>query len=358
MKRAIPDIINCKPLENFTQIRNGILRDPNISFKAKGLLALLLSNKDGWYSYSETIKRFSTDGDTAIRSALKELEENEYLLRLKYRDKNNKKIKGGFWAYTDLKGEFDLESTFNILEDNNMELMPRNTEFPTCGECTRGKPKTNNINIKNTNYSSSVSVNSEFTEKEVKYKEIIKEQIKEVIVIPEMIELTSPLFIREMANYSPTKKELEYFIENFTEQPLEYYKEYLIWSILEEKLFSPNSNEFIIPRIALLNKNVARRNHLYFAMENSEDIMFTLKSIIKEEKEMLDKKEKEEFLKNKESFTEFVENNDEIIDSEEEKPAQIEFEFLKNIHKLDDKNLDYISEEQLDDFIEDLLCNS
>jgi len=357
MKRIIPDIINCKPLDNFTQVRNSILRDNKISLKAKGLLALLLSNKDGWYSYAETIKSFSTDGDTSIRSALKELEDNYYLLRLRYRDKDDKKIKGGFWAYTDIPGEFNLDSTLLLLKNNNMELMPRITEKAICGEPPRGKAKTNNTNIKNTNYSS-VSDNSKLTEIETQYKQKIEEQIKEVLSIPELQEIVTPAFIKEMEEYSPSKNELSYFIENFGYQPIDYYKEYLIWAILEEQLYSPDKEELVIPRIALLNKNVVRRQHLYDAMNNSEDILFSLKSICKKEENMIDKEGKEEFFKKNVPFSNFLSKNKELLEKEKEKEEnskQIEFEFLENLHKLDNKNFDYIDEDDVDSYIESLL---
>jgi len=357
MSRTIPDIINCKPEDNFTQVRNNILRDPNISLKAKGLLALLLSNKDGWYSYAETIKSFSTDGDTSIRTALRELEENKYLVRLKYRSIDNKRIRGGFWAYTDIPGDFNLQNTFELLKNNDYELVPRNTENPVIGFCTRRKSQTNNTNIKNTSYrKNSVSDEEKLTDKENKYRLEIKGQIKEVLDIPELKEMVTPHFIQSMKQYNPTKKELSYFIENFDESLLSYYKEYLIQSIIEEKLYKDNSNDMFIPRIALLNKNASRREQLSYAANNCEEIEYSLKSIIKKEEKVIDKDTKNRFLKNKLSFSDFIKDEKDIdIEEEEQKEKPIEYKFLDNLHKLDNKKFDYVDDEEIDQFIEELL---
>ena len=47
-RRLIPDAINATPPNPFTMIPNTIINDPNLTFKAKGILAILLSNRDGW----------------------------------------------------------------------------------------------------------------------------------------------------------------------------------------------------------------------------------------------------------------------------------------------------------------------
>jgi len=66
---------------HFTQIPNAWLRDTNLSLRAIGLLAQLLSHRDGW---SVTIKSLATIngcGRDAIRSAVQELEACGYLAR-------------------------------------------------------------------------------------------------------------------------------------------------------------------------------------------------------------------------------------------------------------------------------------
>lgn len=118
----LPDAINCSPTKDFTQIPNAILRNPNLSFKAKGIICLLFSNKNGWVSYKEVLSKLSTDGSGSIQTGLDELKKYGYFCSLRYVDKTTKANKGSLWAYTDTSFRFDLTSHINILEVNNLEI--------------------------------------------------------------------------------------------------------------------------------------------------------------------------------------------------------------------------------------------
>lgn len=63
----------------FTQIHNAWIRDPNISYKAKGLLTYLLSHEVGYTITIGQIIRESGDGKQSVRSALEELIKAGYL---------------------------------------------------------------------------------------------------------------------------------------------------------------------------------------------------------------------------------------------------------------------------------------
>lgn len=67
---------------NFTQVPNTWLRDANLSYRARGVLSLLLSHEDGW---TITLKNLAADspkeGLDAVRAAVVELEERGYLVR-------------------------------------------------------------------------------------------------------------------------------------------------------------------------------------------------------------------------------------------------------------------------------------
>ena len=64
----------------FTQISNAILLDERLSFKARGILALILSRPTNWRIYvMELIARSAKDGKKAVQSGIKELFEIGYL---------------------------------------------------------------------------------------------------------------------------------------------------------------------------------------------------------------------------------------------------------------------------------------
>ena len=73
--------------KNFTVIDNGIFKDKQLSWKAKGLLTTMLSLPEDWNFSIAGLTTMSSDGDTVVRNTLKELEDNGYLTREKIREK-------------------------------------------------------------------------------------------------------------------------------------------------------------------------------------------------------------------------------------------------------------------------------
>ena len=65
----------------YTQIENCTLQDKNLSLKAKGLLVLMLSLPNTWNFSVNGLKAMCTESTTAIRTALQELEDKNYLYR-------------------------------------------------------------------------------------------------------------------------------------------------------------------------------------------------------------------------------------------------------------------------------------
>jgi len=67
--------------KNFTVVPNSVLTNDNISWKAKGIFSYLASKQDDWNFYVGEIQQNATDGETALKSGLKELENSGYLTR-------------------------------------------------------------------------------------------------------------------------------------------------------------------------------------------------------------------------------------------------------------------------------------
>jgi len=82
-------IIRTNKRENpYVMIDKYGLNDERISWKAKGLLAYLLSKPDDWQVYERDLIKRSTDGRDAVRTALRELETYGYLSRRQVRGEN------------------------------------------------------------------------------------------------------------------------------------------------------------------------------------------------------------------------------------------------------------------------------
>lgn len=77
-----------RPADRFAQISNSALQDASLSFRARGVLAFLLSLRPGARITVEEIAARGSEGRDAIRAALRELERtgSPYLIRRRHRD--------------------------------------------------------------------------------------------------------------------------------------------------------------------------------------------------------------------------------------------------------------------------------
>ena len=66
---------------SFAQVPNALLQDGKLSFKARGLWAYMQSLPDDWDFSIERIAEGGQDGETSVRSGIKELEASGYLAR-------------------------------------------------------------------------------------------------------------------------------------------------------------------------------------------------------------------------------------------------------------------------------------
>lgn len=83
-----------KKKTSFAQVSNFALRDESLSLKAKGLLALIESylSLDNFVLYKQFLINKSKDGETAFRSAWKELKDKGYLIQYKLKDEETKQF--------------------------------------------------------------------------------------------------------------------------------------------------------------------------------------------------------------------------------------------------------------------------
>ncbi|MHB1351728.1 MAG: hypothetical protein ACYCWA_00270 [Thiobacillus sp.] len=71
-----------RPVRGWTEIQNDTLRDGRLSYRARGVLARLLSNADGWHMTAHELAAESPgEGRQAILTALRELRESGYIVQ-------------------------------------------------------------------------------------------------------------------------------------------------------------------------------------------------------------------------------------------------------------------------------------
>lgn len=92
-------IIRVHKTKDYTTMSNYHFRNKEMSLRAKGLLSLMLSFPDDWDFSVKGLASFCADGDEAIRTALRELEEYRYLVRRRTREENGRLGKIEFDVY-------------------------------------------------------------------------------------------------------------------------------------------------------------------------------------------------------------------------------------------------------------------
>lgn len=66
--------------KNYSVMSNYHLHDKKLSYKAKGLLSFMLSLPDDWKYTIKGISKLSKESERTVRTILKELELNNYLV--------------------------------------------------------------------------------------------------------------------------------------------------------------------------------------------------------------------------------------------------------------------------------------
>ncbi|MGN7360037.1 hypothetical protein ACTHPF_27030 [Paenibacillus sp. SAF-054] len=74
----------------FTRIDNEALQNERLSFKARGLLAYMLSKTDHFRFYLDELIKHTTDGKDSIRAGMKELEQLGYVHRYPVKNERGK----------------------------------------------------------------------------------------------------------------------------------------------------------------------------------------------------------------------------------------------------------------------------
>lgn len=109
---------------SFTKVPNHIISDPLLSLKAKGLITALLSLPPNWQLSMEGLAKYHHTGISAIRSAIKELEDAGYLKSERKYDAG-RKFSGSEWRLTDLPEGREVQHPIQekpYVENPSMEI--------------------------------------------------------------------------------------------------------------------------------------------------------------------------------------------------------------------------------------------
>ena len=120
-----------RPTSHFTIIANSMLRDASLSYRARGILAKILSMPDNWATSAVELAATGPEGRDAVRKALRELETRGYLRRVRVRDQRGR-IRVVTTVYDTPSPETENQSSVNqSLKKNLKEEPPAITHTPT-----------------------------------------------------------------------------------------------------------------------------------------------------------------------------------------------------------------------------------
>lgn len=83
-------VIRTVHVRDYTVVDNELIKDTNLSLKAKGLALIMLSLPDDWRFTEKWLTSQTTDGISAYQSAISELETRGYLVRKQIKDERGK----------------------------------------------------------------------------------------------------------------------------------------------------------------------------------------------------------------------------------------------------------------------------
>ena len=130
-------VIRVQKTDNYTVMSNHHLRNKEMSLKAKGLMSLMLSLPPQWDYSIGGLVAICKESHTSIRSALKELEQNKYLIRER---KNNEK---GYFTYEYTLYEVPLPHTEKQYTDSAYTEKQNTAEVHTVTNRQINKEKVN-----------------------------------------------------------------------------------------------------------------------------------------------------------------------------------------------------------------------
>jgi hypothetical protein len=190
--------------------------DPNLSWKAKGIMGYLLTRPDGWkIRFNDLVKR-AKDGREAVTSGLKELEKEGYL---NYYQERTEGGTFGEWIY-DVYERPELNPTHiqNLpLSENPISVNP------ISGTALSEKTDYSNNNYNNNNFSNNNLNNNKF---KILYSNISKVQadilrnlLRQYCFAEDEIE--NIIFNMDETNKIPKKEDLKFICEKMIDSNIE-----------------------------------------------------------------------------------------------------------------------------------------
>lgn len=94
-------IFRTKLKSGFTIVPNSLLRDGRLSFRARGVMAFVMSYQDDWLIHLDWLKQQGSEGREAVRATMKELVALGYCRKLIVQSPDTGRLAQTIWQFTD-----------------------------------------------------------------------------------------------------------------------------------------------------------------------------------------------------------------------------------------------------------------
>jgi len=136
---------------NFVMMDRGFLENEALSWKAKGILAYLLSKPDNWKVIIKDLVNHATDGKAAVYNGLAELKAQGHYAKIPVRDESGRRISHWEGTVSEVPMESlditpssllpDFQEIENQeLENQDIENRERSNNYYSKFECSNSKP--------------------------------------------------------------------------------------------------------------------------------------------------------------------------------------------------------------------------
>lgn len=134
---------------NYTNTNNQLVRDDDLTWKARGIFNYLWSQANEWQFYVKEIASHSKDGEKALQSGLQELEEHGYLKRVNRHSKNGS-FDGLDWILDDT-GRLNRQAQNSVNGKMSANLPKNRQNAPDAKGAQRETRPAQNLPLSNNN---------------------------------------------------------------------------------------------------------------------------------------------------------------------------------------------------------------
>ena len=246
-----------KRQNNFVMMDKGFLENVNLSWKAKGILAYLLSKPDNWRVIVGNLVNHATDGKASVYNGLNELKEQGHYAKYPVRDESGRRISHWEGTISELPIE-SLENTDVSLLTDFQEIDNQDIENQDIENRTLINNYINNNDFNNNHVSQSPSDGHDLTEtikQNIDYHSFTishaadQELVDEIILIMIDCMLSKGEYVRIMGEDKPRELvknvllkldywNIEHVIERFKSvtEPITNKRQYILTLLYNSKM--------------------------------------------------------------------------------------------------------------------------